>query len=207
MQLTDETPVKITNNDDRRYEVEMRPSTTYGANTLYVLEPHATVFWTWRVAKHWLGDPGTVNSPGEYAIELTRARGHFGSYINAYTPPDVHVDTMEGQRIPMAIQIDDPNGPNAHRSTGISPDDMASRMAALQAEIELLRSNMNGDLPPSEALVPNDPDAGADTNLASLADLPTDDSVSPGTPGTPGTPRTSGAPRDTPIRANDLVPE
>jgi hypothetical protein len=182
MQLTDETPVKITNNSAVRFEVEMRPATTYGASTVYVLGPNETVFWTWRVAKHWLGNPQTVTSRSEFDIELNRARGHFGGYIGDYTAPDVTVHTMEGQPIVMAIQLNDPNGPNADFSTGITPDDMAGRMAALQAEIDLLRSNMSGDLPPSEALQPGDPDAGTDTTLTSLTDLPTDDSVTPGRP-------------------------
>lgn len=191
MQLTDETPVKIVNNASLRHVVPIRPNTAYGKSTIYVLEPNSTAFWTWRVAKHWLGDPGRQTDQQSYRIELRRARSHFGQASGDFTQPDVEVHTMEGQRIRMAIELGETGVPD-NITTGISPDDMKSRMAALQAEMELLQSNLSGDLPPTEALTPNDPDAGTDTNLTSLTDLPADDSVTPG--------RRSGTLRNTPLR-------
>jgi len=200
MQLTDETPVKIVNHEDRRYTYLMRPQTTYGASTVYVLEANATAFWTWRVVKSWLGDP-FADKGIALDIEKNRSADNFGRVhsLDGYVAPHIEVFSMEGDRIHMAVEPGFGEEGWNNLSVGISPQDMRGRMAALQAEMELLQANMSEQLPTTEALTPNDPKAGENDDLSSLSELPTDDSVTPGR-------AKSGTPRNpaTPLRPSDL---
>ena len=193
--LTDDTPVKLVSNDTRPFETVIRPPGAYGKPTIYKIDPGETVFWTWRVAKHFLGDPAKRNQPGfdEGGSERERVHNSFGRIFDqeAYVPPKIEVFDMAGTRILMAIEIDTVN---ADYGQSISSEDLQSRIAQMQAEIDLLRQNTSDQLP--EIITETSPDS-PDT-ATSLDDIPDDGSQNPG-------PRRSGDPRTAPLRASDTL--
>lgn len=195
MQLTDDTPVKLVSNDDRSFETVIRPPGPYGKPVIYRIEAHETVFWTWRVAKHFLGDPSKRNQPGldEGDMETERVHNSFGRLFDQvnYVKPDIQVFDMSGTPISMAIDLDTAN---VEYGQSISNDDLQARIAQMQAEIELLRQNASDQLP--EIITESSPDS-PDT-AASLDDIPDDGSLNPG-------PRRSGETRTEPLRASDTL--
>jgi hypothetical protein len=195
MQLTDDTPVKIVSSDDRPFETVIRPPGPYGKPVVYKIEPGETVYWTWRVAKHFLGDPSKRNQPGldEGDQEKERIHNSFGRLFDhqTYVQPNIQVFDMSGERILMAIEVDESK---VEFGQSISSGDLQQRIAQMQAEIELLRQNASEQLP--EIVTESTPDSP--DIAASLDDIPDDGSMNPG-------PRRSGETRTEPLRASDTL--
>jgi hypothetical protein len=114
---------------------------------------------------------------------------------------------MDGEHIPMAIETEDRTG-GIVIGESLDSGTLQARIAAMEAELELLRAN-TAETPP---LVHTDMDpAEAAEQGTSLDDLPADTTTPSTGPVTNPTPRLSGQPRDTPLRApsdlSDLLPE
>lgn len=191
--LNDDTPVKLVNLDPVPYDCAIRPAAAYGPLTTYRLNPGATAFWTWRVAKHLLGDPTVGNENGELDAEREYAHDNFGRVYSpeSYTPPNIEVYDMEGNRIQMAIETQP--GTEHLVTTGIGTGELEARMAQLQAEIDILRGNVSSSASPPAAITANPPQP----EVTDPDSLPLDDTATPA-------PRLSGQPRDTPLRAAEL---
>jgi hypothetical protein len=181
MDLTDDTPVKLVSTDDRSFDCAVRPQgTPYGQTLTYRIGAKETVFWTWRVAKHFLGNPYLRDVPGydEATQERSRVQDGFG-YLQlagddkaSYRPPSIKVYSMDGTHIPMANEIS--VGEQA-LAAPLTSDDLQARIDAMQAEIDMLRSNTTTDLP--EVVVESTPELADEPVPTSLDDIPDDTST------------------------------
>lgn len=196
MDLTPDTPVKIVSTDDRTFTFEYR-NAEYGAPDRYRLNPNETIFWPWKVACYFLGDPQLIDRPddqrgGREMTRIMRKAGVFNLSFEEFTEarPKVECFAMDGSRLTMKQEVN----PNEEYLTApITPENLEARMAALQAEIDLLRANAAG--PPLPAVTTEiDTAAAADPEVTatSLDEIPTDTALP--------TPRRSGAPRPAPLR-------
>lgn len=191
MELTPDTPVKIVSTDDRPFTFEYR-NAEYGAPDRYRLNPNETTFWPWKIAAYFLGDPTLVDTPEDQrgGREMTRIMRKVGVFSLSWPEfvavrPKVECFHMDGSRITMKQEV---NPQEEYLTAPITAENLEARIAAMQAEIDLLRANAtDAPTPPVETEV----DTSEDT-VASLDDIPDDKPIPM---------RLSGTPRATPRQA------
>lgn len=177
MELRQTDPVSIKNNSD----IEL---TCKWQGNKYVLRPKSEQHWPWAAACQLLGNPTLQNTPRDAAADNVRLEcwkmlypqltgGNLTLELKpkeqAELLPDIEVALMDGTPVKMALQTD---YVSEDFTEGYTNDDMAVRVAQLEAQLSQYKENMVAEGQPFIATESSPTD---DSAPSSAEELPTDE--------------------------------